>query len=177
VIIATEILGFLALTASIIGFQSKDPKLTLWIMAMACGLWIGHFALLNQIPGMVVMISCCVRNIIGASIDKKYITCLVPLSILPATVIALLTISTPIEILSIVALICISGGVIMRDKPFNFRLWNLTGETAWIAYAIAVGSLPLILTSIFIIGSVLISMLRHDMDKVRKLVPAPVVAR
>ena len=165
-----EIIGFLALGISILGYQIKNPKIVLWVMALPCALWAGHFFLLGHTSGMIVTATACARNIIGANIKKEHTKYVIPFCLIPCLIITLQTIQTATDVIPLIATCCTTSAVIMRSKPLLFRSLKMTGESLWILYAILIASLPLALASAFIVSSIGISIIRHDLkitDKFR----------
>ena len=167
--IIAQLIGFLALIASMTAYQMKTQKRIVMIQIISCSLFTAHFLMLKAYTGALMNFIAAIRSVVFANKDKKWaksnwwivffsIICVLAvslswegyLSLLPMLGMVLTTISWGIENARLV------------------RMISLPSSPLWIIYNFVSNSTAGVLTELFVMTSIITAMIRLDLPKKKK---------
>ncbi|MBO5779426.1 MAG: YgjV family protein [Clostridia bacterium] len=171
--IIAQIIGYTAMATVCLSFQVKNPRGTLWVMAVATGLFSIHFGLLGAVTGSILNALNVLRNMAILYTDSRKISGKVAMHTLSLAYFAapfffLLLPGTAVGIPDFVL------GVIMTAASYLFWSQNarvirvvhfFTVSPGWIVYNFLNGSLPGVFTETLNMLSVVVYWVRELLEK------------
>ncbi|MDD3036253.1 MAG: YgjV family protein [Candidatus Saccharimonadaceae bacterium] len=164
--ITTQAIGFLGMTMMFIMFQQNDRKRILLCQILGTCFFCIHFYLLQKYTGSALNLIAAVRAVIYYNRDKKFFGSVIWLWIFVAISIVsgILTWEGMISVLPTIAMI-IGSVSVWVEKPRTIRILSIIPSPMWLSYNIVGHSLPGIITEIFVMTSIAISIIRYDILK------------
>lgn len=159
-----EICGFAALMVCIVGYQAKMPRLAMTALTLSCLLWTCHFYILGQVPAAMIALTGMARNLGGVYLCNRYMKLVTAGYVLVALWVTAAFFQSAYDLLPLFAAFSIGAASLVRALPFYFRCFSLGGEGSWLVYGLLISSFSLVLASALLVGSLLISMARHDLQ-------------
>lgn len=159
--VMTEIFGYLALLTGVVAHCWRKPKLALYFLAVTSVFWSFHFFLLGSLA-YIMTISNAVRNFTATQLEEKNLKWLIIASLAIAACILVPKIQHIYDVLPLLGVLSISSGILNKHDPSRFRAFIFTGEAIWLAYAIIIGSPAFMMGCLFVMGSLVVSIIRYD---------------
>ena len=166
--ILAQIIGYAAMATVCLSFQVKNPRGTLWVMAVATGLFSIHFGLLGAVTGSILNALNVLRNFAILFTDSRKLTGKIAmhtlsLAYLAAPFLFLLIPGVSVGIPDFVL------GVVMTAASYLF--WSQRAQVirvvhffavspGWMVYNLLNGSLPGVITETLNMLSVVVFWLR-----------------
>jgi hypothetical protein len=168
----TQSIGFLALVFAIASFQKDSRRFILLLQIIAGALYAIHFFFLGAFTGAIMNVFGVARNSVFSQREtKKWANSRIWLFsfLLLFLMAGILTWEGWHSMLPILGMA--SGTIALWLKNTkHIRLIALTSPPSWFAYNLMVGSIPRMLTEIFLFLSIIVGMLRFDFRGNPKLV-------
>lgn len=171
--IIAEIFGFCALVCGVIAFQMQNPRQSLWLLSAACLCWALNFGVIGQWAGMITSVAVIIRNVCAIKFSERIMKRVTAMCFLICAAIILSLMASWYDLVALAAMFWTSLAVYYRDHPLFFRLSCLAGDSLWLAFGVLIGSFFLSVSSLFLIASVMIGLLRYDILPFAKKYPAP----
>ncbi len=157
-----QLFGAFALVVTVCGHQMASPKASLVILAVASVLFGFHFMMLGQVAFIVAFLNA-FRSICAVYLDAKYLKYIIAFCAVTSIVMIIPQVNSFKDALPIFAVLIISSGVLLKSNPLMFRSGYLFGEAVWMSYGLMISSYFLSLGCLFIVISILKSMIKHDL--------------
>jgi len=161
-----EIFGVLALTTAIIGYQMAKPNIALYFLCFTSILWGIHFVLLGDIAFIVLFLNA-FRSFCAAKFPVKYLKYVIIFCMTVSCSFIITQAAIVKDILPIAPVLLTSFGALNRGNERIFRLSYLAAESIWIFYGLLIASYSFVLGVFFVVVSIIISIIRHDMPIIR----------
>ncbi|MGE5473879.1 MAG: YgjV family protein [Ignavibacteriales bacterium] len=161
-----QAIGFAGLLFAVLSFQNKQRKNILLCQIIGSIFYIFHFLLLGAITGSIMNLIGAVRSYVFYNREKKWASKLIWLYIFLFLVIigALFTWKNNFSILPMIAM-CVSTVSFWMKNPKYIRLIMLLSPPCWLTYNIVSGSIPGVMTEIFVFISLITGIIRFDIIK------------
>lgn len=160
------IIGVAALIVALISFQQNVPRKMVVCQLISSTLFTIHFFMLGAVVGSAINIMSAVRSLIYAQTDKKW--AMHPIWTVVFTGISILIAvflwEGWVSILPVLGAVCYTLSFRMKTSKM-VRLVSLPSSPCWIIYNAINGSIPGIITELYVIISILVGMLRFDRKK------------
>lgn len=162
---AIQAIGFGGLLFAIISFQKKDRKGILFFQILASSAYFFHFLFLGAATGSIMNILGAIRNYIFYNKDKSWANKIFWLYFFIAIYIvcALFTWKNSYSALPLIGMIAGTISFWMKN-PKYIRLVILISPPCWFIYNLVSGSIPGMITEVFSIASVIIGIIRLDIQ-------------
>ncbi|MBE7039760.1 MAG: YgjV family protein [Ruminococcaceae bacterium] len=163
------LVGVIALIVALASFQQNVPKKMVIYQLIANSLFVVHFFMLGAKVGAAINLMSAVRSLIYAQTDKKWAghpawtVVFVVISIL----IAVFLWEGWLSLLPVLGALCYTLSFRMKTSKM-VRLVSLPSSPCWIVYNAIKGSIPGIITELYVIISILVGMLRFDRKKYKE---------
>ena len=147
-------------------FQQNDRKKILIFQMIGTTFFCIHFFMLGKYTGSALNAIAIIRAIVYANRDKKYFGNVFWLwfFIVVSAIAGIWTWAGPISILPTIAMI-IGSVSVWVDKTKHIRILSFIPSPMWFTYNIFNLSIPGIITEIFVMSSIAISIVRYDILK------------
>lgn len=171
-----QIVGYAAMATVCCSFQVKNPRGTLWVMAVATGLFSVHFGLLGAVTGSILNALNVLRNLAILCTDSRKLSGRIAMHVL-----SLAYLTAPFGFLLLpgveVGVPDFVLGVIMTVASYLF--WSQRAgvirvvhffavSPGWMVYNILAGSIPGVITETLNMLSVLVYWARQTLGKSKK---------
>lgn len=170
--VVTNAIGFCGTIMLFIMFQQNDRKKILIFQILGTMFFCAHFFMLGTYTGAVLNAIAAIRAVIYSNRDKPFFGSKFWLWLfigISATA-GVLTWEGYISVLPTVAMI-IGSVAVWVIKPRHIRILSIVQSPMWMTYNIFNASLPGIITEVFVISSIAISIVRYDILKKEEKLP------
>lgn len=170
--IVAQCFGFGAMLIAFVIYAFRDRRKILFSKMIADALWVVHYALLGGYSGAIINCVNVVREGVFYHKDQKWAQHpLWPLLFVGANIVSVcLTWAGTISLLPLFGS-CINVLALWCTNTVHLRWLSLPALTAWLIYAILIGSLSSTLVNAISIGSILFSFVRDFVADARKKQP------
>lgn len=164
--IIAQIIGGIGIVFSILSFQQKERKYYLLCQIVTLMMFIIQLLMLGGYTGAVVNTISLIRAIVFACSEKKWASspALPFIFALALTVAGILTWQNIWSILPIIAALLSTAAQWMK-KTKHSRIISLFVSPCWLTYDLIHGSFSGILNEILALTSIIIGIIRHDINK------------
>ncbi|MBQ4354682.1 MAG: YgjV family protein [Clostridia bacterium] len=159
-----QILGLMALGTNIICYQLNEKKKILIVQIIASVLWVLNLFLKGAYAGVLLNVHAVVRLMFYAMRDKhKWMRSnwWVVFFCVTAGVCVLVTYQSPVDIIALIGTFMTVVSFSMSN-PALVRLVTLPSPPCWFVYHLTARNIGGVLNEIFVISSILVGMIRHD---------------
>jgi len=162
---AIQTIGFVGLLFSIISFQKKDRKGIIFFQILASSAYFLHYFLLGAVTGSLMNLLGAVRNCIFYNNDKGWANKIFWLYFFIGIYIicALFTWENSYSLLPLIGMIAGTVSFWVKNPKYT-RLITLISRPCWFIYNLVSGSIPGTITEAFSIASVIIGIIRLDIQ-------------
>ncbi len=163
------LVGVVALVAAIVSFQQNVPKKMVVCQLIANCLFVVHFFMLGAVVGAAINLMSALRSLIYSQTDKKWAMhpAWTAVFVIISILIAVFLWEGWVSMLPVFGSLCYTLSFRMKTSKM-VRLLSFPSSPCWIIYNAVRGSIPGIITELYIIISILIGMLRFDRNKGKK---------
>lgn len=164
------LVGVVALIVALTSFQQNVPKKMVICQLISSTLFVIHFYMLGAVVGAAINLMSAVRSVIYAQTDKKW--AMHPVWTVVFSVISILIAiffwEGWVSLLPVLGALCYTLSFRMKTSKM-VRLVSLPSSPCWIVYNAIKGSIPGIITELYVIISILVGMLRFDRNKSKEM--------
>ena len=171
-----RLVGYVAMATVVCSFQVKNPRGTLWVMAVATGLFSVHFALLGAVTGAILNELNVLRNLAILCTDSRKASGKIAMHVLslaygvaPFAFLLLpgVTVGIPDFVLGVI--MTVASYLFWSGKGSVIRVVHFFAVSpGWMVYNILAGSLPGVITETLNMLSVLVYWGRGLLEKTNK---------
>ena len=169
--IIAQIIGFLVPAFGVVAVQCKNMKWNLFGQIMSNLFLALNLALLGGLSGAGVCITATLQTVTVFILNIKKIKFPTELSIIFAaayTACSMASFNTFYDIIPCVAALLYAMSVIQTNSAV-YRLYMLANALLWVVYDIRIGAYTTLITYAFIIPSILLGFIRHDIAEWKKI--------
>lgn len=171
-----QIIGYAAMATVCLSFQVKNPRGTLWVMAVATGLFSLHFGLLGAVTGSILNALNVLRNLAILCTDSnkpsgKIAKHTLSLAYSAAPFLFLLLPNTNVGIADFVlgVVMTVASYLFWSQKANVIRVIHFFAVSpGWMVYNLLNGSLPGVITETLNMLSVVVYWIRELLEKAKK---------
>ena len=171
-----QIIGYAAMATVCLSFQVKNPRGTLWVMALATGLFSIHFGLLGAVTGSILNALNVLRNLAILCTDSKKLSGkmamhTLSLAYFAAPFLFLLIPGTNVGIADYVlgVVMTVASYLFWSQKANVIRVIHFFAVSpGWMVYNFLNGSLPGVFTETLNMLSVIVYWVRELFEKMKK---------
>ena len=171
VFIIAQIFGLLASISVIISVQFKKKKQSLIAMIASSIFFTASYVLLEAFSGASITL---VSGIIATTVffvekkkDRKVSWPLVVVFIAAPLTMTILTFQVPVDVFPFLGFLFWMSSILQRNQN-RLRWLLLVNSTMWIFYSVSTGAYTALISSIFSITSIIISLIRFRNDNTPK---------
>ena len=158
-----EILGWGSVFFLVLSGQRKSGKSIVVTQGIGNALCTLHYALGGVIFGALITAIATGRGALGATLKNKKLVYAMILCTVAPFIMIYLTSNNPIGYLGALGAGIVSMGVIFKDtNVLLVRVSNFSATIIWLIFAIAVGSLPMTISNIITLTSIIMGAVRHE---------------
>ncbi len=172
--ILARIVGFVAMATVCCSFQVKNPRGTLWVMAVATGLFSVHFALLGAVTGAALNLLNVIRNLAILTTNREKRSGKLAMHVVswaffaaPFVFWMIPTVKVGIPDFVLGAVMTAASYFFWMQKANVIRVVHFFGVSpGWMVYNVLAGSLPGVITETLNMLSVLVYWGRQALERV-----------
>ncbi len=164
-----QIIGFISMAIIIASYQQKSHKKILTYQMISGSLFTVHYILLGAYTGAVMNLLGAMRSLVYANRDKKWASSVlwpITFSILFA-ISGVLTWANAYSVFPMIAML-LSSVVLWIQNPKINRSLSIPSSCCWLIYNIKNLSYPGIATEIFVLISIIVGIIRLDINREKK---------
>ena len=168
--IISQIIGIIALGANIICYQMNSRKKILAMQIVASSLWVANLLLKGAFAGVLLNLHAVVRLLFYAHREKHrwmQSNWWVVFFGVTAGLCVLVTYQSPVDIIALIGTIATVVSFSLSN-PALVRLVTLPSPPCWLIYNIFHRNIGGILNELFVIGSIIVGAIRHDLPAWRE---------
>lgn len=162
--IIAQIIGIVALGVTIVCYQLNSQKKILIAQILASCLFTANLALLGGMSGALLNIHGICRALTFYQRGRRKWAdspAVVWFYIIAGAVCVAVTYKSPIDILPLIGQTCTTVALFMKD-PAKIRRITLPSPPCWLIYHLSTGNIGGVLNEIFVIGSIIVGIVRLD---------------
>ncbi len=156
-----NIFGFFAFLIGLWRLQLKSVRHIYIADIPKALLWIVHYYLINGISGLIVSAVSIIRTILRLYLPEKHIKIMILLSVIVIWILGLYYYTNIFSLLPLIATGIASYGMVVEERKF-YTNYLLIHYLFWLAYGVALLSIPLCLSVLTSILFCIIGKYKHE---------------
>ena len=168
--IIAQIIGIIALGANIICYQMNSRKKILIMQMAASSLWVINLFLQGAFAGVLLNLHAVVRLLFYTHREKHrwmQSNLWILFFCVTAGLCVAVTYQSPVDIIALIGTLATVVSFSLSN-PALVRLVTLPSPPCWLIYNIFHGNIGGILNELFVIGSIIVGAIRHDLPAWRE---------
>ncbi|MBQ8310433.1 MAG: YgjV family protein [Clostridia bacterium] len=171
--VVAQVIGLCVSAFGIFSFQQKQQKGIAFFQMINSALWVVHMFMLNAISGGAMNAIGVARGaVFSQRSEKKWAQSPWWFAVFCALVVGASVLSWVqgdgwLALLPMVGMIATTFALGVSN-PFHVRLLSIVSGPCWLAYNIIKGSIPGVITEIFVLCSIVIGIIRIDLPRMRE---------